>query len=92
MQALGFHSVQGFDHRVRVVVDAPVNVYGQRLIAYKDGGRVLRGFMFVPVDLQSFPAKCDGDNWQDQAEAMYVADWIKALPLPASDALHAVDA
>ena len=48
--------------------------------------------MFVPTSLLSIPADCDGDNWQDQAEAMYVAEWIKALPLPASDAPHAIDA
>lgn len=92
MQALSFFSVQGFDHRVRVVVDSPENQHGQRLVAYKDGGRVVRGFMFVPTSLFSIPADCDGDNWEDQAEAMYVAEWIEALPLPASDAPHAIDA
>lgn len=92
MQTVGFHSVQGFDHRVRVVVDAPANQYGQRLVAYKDGGRVIVGFMFVPAALRTIPSICDGADWQDQADAIYVADWIKALPLPASDAPHAIDA
>lgn len=92
MNAIGFHAVQGFDHRVRVVVDAPANQHGQRLVAYKEGGRVFRGFMFVPAALESIPANCDGDDWQDQAEAMYVADWIRSLPLPASDASRAIDA
>jgi hypothetical protein len=92
MNTIGFHAVQGFDHRVRVVVDAPANQHGQRLVAYKDGCRVVRGFMLVPAALDAIPANCDGDNWQDQAEAMYVADWIKSLPLPASDAPHAIDA
>lgn len=92
MQAIGFHTVQDFDHRVRVVVDAPANKYGQRLVAYKEGGRIVRGFMFVPSELQAMPSDCDGDNWQDAHEAMYVAECIKVLPLPASDAPHAIDA
>lgn len=92
MQALGFHAVLGFDHRVRVVVDAPANQHGQHLVAYRDGGRVVRGYMFAPADLQPIPANCDGAEWENQAEALYVADWIAALPLPASDAPHAFDA
>jgi len=92
MNAIGYHTVTGFDHRVRVVVDAPANQHGQRLVAYKDGKRVVRGFMFVPAVLESIPTNCDGDNWQDQAEAMHVAEWIKSQPLPATDAPHAIDA
>lgn len=87
MNAIGFFAVQGFDHRVRVVVDAPVNAHGQRLVAYVDGCSAhRRSYMFVPTSLLQISQVCDGENWQDQAEALQVANWIKNLPLPESDA------
>lgn len=94
MQAIGFHAVHGFDHRVRVVVDSPANSYGQRLVAYRDGCRYTSGYMFVPSDLMPIPAADyanDTDDWENQAEAQAVAVWVRVMPTPASDSPHAID-
>lgn len=90
MNAVGYHEVSGFDHRVRVVTDAPANEHGQRFVAYRDGCAYVGGYMYAPADLRAIPADCD--DWRSAAaEAIAVAAYVQAMPAPRSVDSHIID-